>query len=98
MKVYNNTQIYILCLADTKTGGPEALHQIRYYLEKCGYHAKMAYIHAEGTDELAWTPKRYYKYLHRGEDKDNYYTSVTIDQIEDQEKILCWVLKHLVLH
>lgn len=86
MKVYRNTQIYILCFANSQTGGPEALHQMRYYLDKCGYRAKMAYINAEGNDPLAWTPKRYHKYLHTGKDKENSYSSITIEQIEDSER------------
>ena len=48
MKIYLDTQIYMLSPAYVQPGGPEALHQFRYYMEKCGYKAKMAYIVTKG--------------------------------------------------
>jgi hypothetical protein len=37
--------IYILCPGNMATGGMDALHQLRYYLDKCGYNAFLAYYY-----------------------------------------------------
>jgi len=42
MKTMNHT-IFILCPPSKATGGPEALHQLGYVLNKLGFNAKMLY-------------------------------------------------------
>jgi hypothetical protein len=37
--------IYILCPGNMATGGIEALHQLRYYLDRCGFTAFLAYYY-----------------------------------------------------
>ena len=39
----NQSKIYIYCQANLRTGGPEALHQLRYYMEMCGLNAYIVY-------------------------------------------------------
>lgn len=46
MQVYSDTIIYIFCPPDKVTGGPEALHQLRYYMESLGYNAQMIYYYS----------------------------------------------------
>ncbi len=73
--------IYVACPALSVTGGPEALHQLRYYLEKCGFHAVMAYVSdVEGRTALQCTPQRYQKYLGSRND------SVFLEDVADAEE------------
>ncbi len=45
--------IYILCIANLRTGGPEALHQLCYYMIQVGFNAYMVYFNAqEGVDPM----------------------------------------------
>jgi len=37
-------KIYILCVANLRSGGPEALHQLRYYMDKAGLDAYIVYF------------------------------------------------------
>lgn len=43
MKIYPDTKIFILCLANTRTGGPESLHQLASQLISFGVDAYMFY-------------------------------------------------------
>ncbi len=43
LKVSDSSTIFILAPANSASGGQEALHQLGYYLNKCGYTASMAY-------------------------------------------------------
>lgn len=56
MKSYNKT-IYIFCPANRETGGPEALHQLRYYMEVVNLNAFLVYLDVK--KDLEPTPGRY---------------------------------------
>lgn len=43
-KINNNTKIFVACPANSKTGGPELLHQLVHELNKLGLDAYMYYI------------------------------------------------------
>lgn len=43
-QLYENTTIYIFCPSDTKTGGPESLHQLAEKLKAIGHKSKIIYI------------------------------------------------------
>ena len=58
LQVYPDTKIYICCPDQLVTGGPEALHQLRWYLERLGYSAYLVY----STSEHTACPPRYEKY------------------------------------
>lgn len=52
MTLYKRT-IYIFCIANLRSGGPEALHQLRYYMEQVGLDAYMVYYNTtEGVDPM----------------------------------------------
>lgn len=74
MYTSKDTIIYIFCPANVVTGGPEALHQLRYYMEKCSLNAKLAYY---GKNLSHPTPSRYEQYEPK---------FVLADQIIDNEK------------
>ena len=49
----NQTKIYIICIANLRSGGPEALHQLRYYMEQVGFNAYLVYYDTkEGVDPM----------------------------------------------
>ncbi|AIM38672.1 hypothetical protein KO02_19700 [Sphingobacterium sp. ML3W] len=50
VKLKNNSKIYILCPGESLSGGPEALHQLGYYLNKMGYNAYLCYYHKFTTN------------------------------------------------
>jgi hypothetical protein len=52
-----NKIIYILCPANLASGGPEALHQLRYYMEQLKLDAHMVYFNTR--QGLNPTPERY---------------------------------------
>lgn len=58
IKIKENSIIYILCPGGLITGGPDALHQLAYYLTRLGYNAKMSYY----GNEDAPVPDIYKKY------------------------------------
>lgn len=58
MEVYQDTMIYIFCPPDKVTGGPEALHQLCYYLEREGYNAYIVY----NRTGIMSPPPRYKQY------------------------------------
>jgi len=44
---------YILCIANLRSGGPEALHQLRYYMEQVGLDASLVYYNCkQGVDPM----------------------------------------------
>lgn len=74
----NQSKIYIYCQANLRTGGPEALHQLRYYMEMCGLNAYIVYT---GIKEgILPTPDRYLKYFTEKKGV------ATLDEIEDVEE------------
>lgn len=58
IRIRKNSVIYVLCPGDLVTGGPDALHQLVYYLTKLGYNAKISYY----GNEKATCPELYKKY------------------------------------
>ncbi|RZL61615.1 MAG: hypothetical protein EOO93_12935 [Pedobacter sp.] len=50
LTVYPNTIIYFLCAPNFATGGPEALHQMAYHLNKLGFKAVMYYEPQDHSD------------------------------------------------
>ena len=45
--------IYILCIANLQSGGPEALHQLRFYMDQVGLDVYIAYFNTtEGVDPM----------------------------------------------
>ena len=61
LKIYKNTKIYVLAPPGVVTGGPEALHQLVYYLSKCGYNSIIAHPSADLLDSHK-VPEPYQKY------------------------------------
>ena len=49
-KIYKNTTVFILSIRSV-TGGPDALHQLSYYLNQLGYNSKMAYLYTNGPED-----------------------------------------------
>ena len=70
---YDN--IYVVCPANKVTGGPDALHQMVYYLKKLGRKASIVY-YCEKKDQVAEIPFPYRIYL------DSYKM---FDEIDDDE-------------
>ena len=56
----SSQKIHILCIANLRSGGPEALHQLRYYMEQVGLDACMVYTGT--TDGLDPMPVEYTTY------------------------------------
>lgn len=52
---------YVICPSSVVTGGPDALHQMVYYLRKCGKDAEIAYVPFDSCD--ASIPERYRLYV-----------------------------------
>ncbi len=44
LNVFADTEIYVVSPSNLKSGGPEALHQLVYYLNLCGFHSSVAYF------------------------------------------------------
>ncbi|MGZ3767482.1 MAG: hypothetical protein ACXVA2_22650 [Mucilaginibacter sp.] len=57
---YPGSKIYIFCPAGYATGGPEALHQLGYYLNTLGFNAFMYYY--QGHDNKTLVHDNYKKY------------------------------------
>jgi len=55
-----NQLVYILCTANLRSGGPEALHQLRFYMEKAGLKAYMVYFNI--TENIDPMPEVYQIY------------------------------------
>lgn len=65
MKV-NTHRYYILCISNLRSGGPEALHQLRYYMEQAGLEAYLVYYNTkEGVDPMP-EPYRIYGIKRKG--------------------------------
>lgn len=62
LNITDSTTIYIACPAYVATGGPEALHQLCYYMNKLGLRALIAYYAADLSPSKPLTNKRYDKY------------------------------------
>jgi len=54
-------KVYIFCYDGYASGGPEALHQLRYYMEQQGIDAWMVYL--DTSTENASVPDRYRQYF-----------------------------------
>lgn len=63
----NNKYIYIYCPQNRVTGGTEALHQLRFYLECTGHEAYIVYFDQEKKFVNARPPQRYEEYFPHGE-------------------------------
>lgn len=55
--------VYVLCPANLKSGGADALHQMVFYLNKIGKNAKIAYFTLDGLKESVQIPERYRLYV-----------------------------------
>lgn len=62
--IYDDTVIYIMSIKSV-TGGPDALHQLSYYLNQLGYCSKMAYLYTNGPDDCE-APSAYICYNTQG--------------------------------
>ena len=58
----NKGVVYVLCPAKSVTGGPDALHQMVYYLNLIGIYAKIAYITEKSKKDIS-IPEPYKIYL-----------------------------------
>ena len=72
---HHNKRFYIFTPADVCSGGPEALHQLAYYMRKLGMEAYTVYYTYLGFPE-AQTIERYKQYE---------VEVVTFDEIEDED-------------
>lgn len=54
--------VYVLCPANYVTGGPDALHQMVFYLNKIGVNAKIVYV-TDSTETSVSIPKPYSLYV-----------------------------------
>lgn len=60
------SKYYVLCIANLRSGGPEALHQLRYYMEQAGLEAFIVYYNTkEGVDPMP-EPYRVYGIKRKG--------------------------------
>lgn len=62
----SDARVYILCPQRKITGGTEALHQLRFYLEQVGHDAYIVYFDAEKRFVDAQPPQRYEEYFPTG--------------------------------
>ena len=76
LKIYKNTKIYVLAPPWLVGGGPEALHQLVYYLSKCGYDAFLT-LPSEKVDANYQIPKPYKKYVDK---------FITFDNVVDSKE------------
>ncbi len=60
--VKNHKRIYVFCPNDFVTGGPEALHQIVFYLNEIGYDAQIVYF-AFTEKHIFAIPEAYKSYV-----------------------------------
>ena len=57
-----NSIVYVLCPANYVTGGPDALHQMVFYLNKIGVDAKIVYV-TESASKAISVPEPYAIYI-----------------------------------
>ncbi len=78
---------YVLCPYGLVTGGPDALHQLVYYLNKINKNAKLVYLNALRNDYEI--PKQYQRYI------DSYILFNQLEDSEDNVIIIPEFLSHL---
>lgn len=71
IQILNNSIIYVLAPGKLASGGPEALHQLHYYLIKLGYQTRLVYFQDAGLHP------QYEKYTPQ---------IIPIDQVVDREE------------
>lgn len=76
IKIYSNTNIYVLCPAYSKTGGPELLHQLVNKMKELNYNVFITYYNVNNNNK-DYTPEDFKKYI------DSY---LTIDDIVDSKE------------
>lgn len=77
--VLTSKELYVLCPANVKTGGPELLHQFVYVLNSNGVNAHIVYILSE-KDKNITINKEYKKYV------TTFYTEK--DVLDDKENVI----------
>ncbi len=77
--------VYVLCPANIETGGPDALHQMVFYLKEIGVNAKIAYI-ADNKKNVS-IPDRYKCYV------DEF---ILKDEIDDDSNRFVIIPEHCV--
>lgn len=77
--MHSDSKYYIFTPADVCTGGPEALHQLAYYMRICGLQAYTVYYDANGI-VLKEPIERYKQYKPE---------VVTLEDIEDKSQNFC---------
>jgi len=79
VKIYSNTKIFIACLANFATGGPELLHQLAYHLrEDLSIEAYMYYYN--------FNENKFKNPVHREYEKYNNPFVTKLDELEDNKK------------
>lgn len=87
MEIYKDTEIYIFCPNEALSGGPDALHQLCYYLIQNGYNANIVYFFSKNIN----CPERFKKY--------NPHVISYQDVIDDKKNIIIapeastWILR-----
>lgn len=76
----NYNRIYVLCPANTKTGGPELLHQLVYHLNRIGKDARITYVRAS-EKIVVNVPNEYRKYVEKKE-------CIFEELIDDEENLV----------
>lgn len=64
MRLYPDSKVYVVCLANAQTGGPELLHQLCSTLIQFGVDASMFYTHADAPFNPADPVHPFYKKYH----------------------------------
>jgi hypothetical protein len=64
----SNKKIYIFCPPHIQSGGPEAIYQLRYYMEMVGFDAYLVYFKAK--KDIPLMPERYKIYNPRFKKED----------------------------
>lgn len=85
LEIYNNTIVYVLCPAYSRTGGPELLHQLVCKLNKFGIKSFITYYGI--NDNKNYTPDDFKKYV------SNYKLSSEI--IDDNANIIVFPEIHI---
>jgi len=79
IEIYKNTKIFVACLANVSTGGPELLHQLAYHLRKdLNIDAFMYYYNFDENKFKNPVHREYEKY-------DNPFVT-NLNEVEDIEK------------
>jgi len=67
LQVFQDTKIYVVSPSNLKSGGPEALHQLVYYLRRCGFPAYIAYFDTKDSYQVIQEYQKYAKTWVHGE-------------------------------